>query len=407
MTDTGRAIMTLFTPQGREDPYPLYAQLRETAAVLKTPFGGWMVTRYEPVDRVLRSSAFRTPRGFREANDPAGPPRMDPNGMLTLHRRHWLLFQSGDAHTRLRKLIMKVFTPRAVRALVPRVESLVTELLRPALERGSMEVISELAYPLPATVICELLGIPAEDRERNRAWAAVAAATVDLQTCSDAQLAAAEVSMREWDAYIRELLATRRKQPAGALLDDMLAVEDEGLRLTEDEIAANATFLFLAGHETTTNLIGNGLYALLRHPAQLAALYATPSLVENAIEELLRFDSPVQFAPRVALEPIEIEGVQLEREIPIALMLASANRDPRRHDRPDELDVARADPKPLSFGGGAHYCVGAALARLEAQHAFAALVASTRGIGLATERVAWRPSLGLRGLEALQVSLER
>ncbi|MBL0219379.1 MAG: cytochrome P450 [Myxococcales bacterium] len=407
MSDTGRAIMTLFTPQGREDPYPLYAQLRETAAVLKTPFGGWMVTRYEPVDRVLRSAAFRTPRGFREANDPAGPPRMDPNGMLTLHRRHWLLFQSGEAHTRLRKLIMKVFTPRAVRALAPRVEGLVTELLRPALERGSMEVISELAYPLPATVICELLGIPAEDRERNRAWAAVTAATVDLQTCSDAQLALAEVSMREWDAYIRELLATRRKQPAGALLDDMLAVEEEGLRLTEDEIAANATFLFLAGHETTTNLIGNGLYALLRHPAQLAALYATPSLVENAIEELLRFDSPVQFAPRVALEPLEIEGVQVEREIPIALMLASANRDPRRHDRPDELDVARVDPKPLSFGGGAHYCVGAALARLEAQHAFAALVASTRGIGLATERVAWRPSLGLRGLEALQVTLER
>lgn len=407
MIDTGRAIMMLFTPQGREDPYPLYAQLREAAPVLKTPFGGWMVTRYESVDRVLRSPAFRTPRGFRDVNDPAGPPRMSPDGKLTLYRRHWLLFQSGEAHIRLRKLIMKVFTPRAVRALTPRIEGLVTELLGPLLERGSMEVITELAYPLPATVICELLGIPEEDRERNRQWAAVLAATVDLQTCSDAQLALAEVAMGEWDAYIRELLAKRRKQPGTALLDDMLAVEEDGLRLTEDETAANATFLFLAGHETTTNLIGNGLLALMRNPQQLATLYAKPELVENAIEELLRFDSPVQIAPRVALEPIEIEGTLVEREIPIALVLGAANRDPRRYDRPDELDVTRADPKPLSFGGGAHFCVGAALARLEAKYAFAALLASTRGIELATDKVTWKASLGLRGLDSLPVTLQR
>ncbi len=405
MIDTGRTIMMLFTPQGREDPYPLYAQLREAAPVIRTPFGGWMVTRYESVDRVLRSPAFRTPRGFREANDPAGPPRMAPDGKLTLYRRHWLLFQSGEAHIRLRKLIMKVFTPRAVRALTPRIEGLVTELLGPLIERGSMEVITELAYPLPATVICELLGIPEEDRERNRQWAAVLAATVDLQTCSDAQLALAEVAMGEWDAYIRELLAARRKQPGTALLDDMLAVEEDGLRLTEDEIAANATFLFLAGHETTTNLIGNGLLALMRNPEQLAMLYAKPALVENAIEELLRFDSPVQIAPRVALEPLEIEGTQVDREIPIALVLGAANHDPRRYDRPDALDVTRADPKPLSFGGGAHFCVGAALARLEAKHAFGALLAATRGIELAIEKVSWKASLGLRGLEALPVTL--
>ncbi len=407
MIDTGRTMMMLFTPQGREDPYPLYAQLRETAPVLKSPFGGWLLTRYDAIDRVLRSPAFRTPRGFREANDPGGPPRMAVDGKLTLHRRHWLLFQSGEAHSRLRKLIMKVFTPRAVRSLAPRIEGLVADLLKPVVERGSMEVITELAYPLPATVICELLGIPEEDRERNRRWAAVTAATVDLQTCSDAQLAVAEIAMGEWDAYIRELLAARRKQPGTALLDDMLAVEEEGLRLTEDEIAANATFLFLAGHETTTNLIGNGLLALLRNPQQLAALYAKPELVENAIEELLRFDSPVQIAPRVPLEPIEIEGSLIERELVIALVLGSANRDPRRYERPDELDITRPDPKPLSFGGGAHYCVGAALARIEARHAFSALLAATRGIELATDRVSWKASLGLRGLEALPVTLRR
>jgi len=405
--DTNAAFMTLFTPQGRDDPYAIYAQLREAAPVLRSPFGGWVVTRHEAVDRVLRSTAFRTPRGYRDADDPAGPPMMDPAGLLTLHRRHWVLFQSGDAHTRLRKLIIKVFTTRAVRALIPRVEALTRELLAPVLERGSMEVIADLAYPLPATVICELLGIPPADRDRNRQWAAATAATIDIGLVSADRLAAAETAMREWDAYIRELLAERRKHPGDGLLDDLLAVEDEGARLTEDEIAANATFLFLAGHETTTNLIGNGLLALLRHPDQLATLYAEPGLVENAIEELLRFDPPVQFAPRVALEATEIDGVAIEPEIPIALALGSANRDPRRHDRPDELDVARPDPKPLSFGGGPHYCVGAALARMEGKAAFEALLASTRTLELASDAVAWRAAFGLRGLQSLAVAVGR
>lgn len=399
-----RAAMMLFSPEGRADPYPIYSTLRETAAVLETPFGGFMVTRYEPVDRVLRSPAFRTPRGYRDANDPAGPPRFDAATALGVHRRHWVIFQSGEAHARLRKLIMKVFTPRAVRSLAPRVEALVDELLAPAIERGSMEVIADLAYPLPATVICELLGIPAADRDRNRKWAAVTASTID-PICTDAQIKAAEVAMREWDAYIRELLAERRRHPGDALLDAMLAVEDDGASLTEDEVAANATFLFLAGHETTTNLIGNGLYALLRHPDQLAKLRAEPGLIENAVEELLRFDSPVQFAPRVAIEATEVEGVLLRQELPIMVALGSANRDPRRYERPDELDVARADPKPLSFGGGPHYCVGAALARLEANHAFGKLIGKTREIELATERVDWRPSLALRSLARLPVTL--
>ena len=401
-----RAAMMLFSPEGRADPYPIYATLRELGAVLKTPFGPWMVTRYEPVDRVLRSSAFRTPRGFREADDVAGPPRFDPTTALSLHRRHWVIFQSGEAHTRLRRLIMKVFTPRAVRALAPRIEALVDELLAPALERGSMEVIRDLAYPLPATVICELLGIPAADRDRIRQWAAIIAMTVDPM-CSDAQIKASELAMHEWDAYIRELLAERRRNPADALLDAMLGVEEDGTSLSEDEVAANTTFLFLAGHETTTNLIGNGLLALLRHPDQLAKLRAEPTLVDNAVEELLRFDSPVQFAPRVALETTELEGVVLEQEIPIMIALGSANRDPRRYDRPEELDVTRPDPKPLSFGGGPHYCVGAALARLEARHAFAKLVATTRDITLATERVQWNSVLTLRSLTELRVELRR
>jgi cytochrome P450 len=216
-----------------------------------------------------------------------------------------------------------------------------------------------------------------------------------------------EQAIGEWDAYIRELVAARRTQPGRGLLDDMLAVEEEGDRFTEDEIVANAMFLFINGHETTTNLIGNGILALLRNPAQLAALYATPALLENAIEELLRFDGPSQLTPRVALEPVELDGVTFEPEIVIALAIGAANRDPRRYERPDELDVTRADPKPLSFGAGAHYCIGAALARLEAKLVFETLLASTRALGLASERVAWRPGLGVRGLESLAITLVR
>lgn len=408
MTDANQAAAMLFNPfsaEFRADPYPLYAKLRDAGPVVRTPLGTWMITRYETVDRVLRSASFRTPRGYKDADDPTGPPRFDPAGPLGRHRRHWLLFQSGEAHTRLRKLIMKVFTPRAVRALAPRIDALVTELLAPALERGRMELIADLAYPLPATVICELLGVPAADRDRNRRWAEVVAATVD-PLISDAQVKAAEAAMREWDPYIRDLLAERRKHPGDALLDAMLAVEDDGTSLSEDEIAANATFLFLAGHETTTNLIGNGLFALLRHPDQLARLRAEPGLLENAIEELLRFDAPVQFAPRVAIEDIEVEGVTMQRELPIMLALGAANHDPRRFERPDELDVARADPKPLSFGGGAHYCVGAALARLEAKHAFEQLLARTRVIELATQTPVWRSTLTLRALTELHITLE-
>jgi cytochrome P450 len=408
MTDANQAAAMLFnpfSPEFRADPYPLYAKLRDAGPVIKTPLGTYMVTQYEQVDRVLRSPAFRTPRGYKDADDPTGPPRFDPSGPLARHRRNWILFQSGETHTRLRKLIMKVFTPRAVRALAPRVDALVSELLAPVLARGEMEVIRDLAYPLPATVICELLGVPAADRDRNRAWSAIIAATVD-PLITDAQVKAAEAAMREWDPYIRDLLAARRKAPGDALLDAMLAVEDDGTSLSEDEIAANATFLFLAGHETTTNLIGNGLFALLRNPDQLATLRARPGLLDNAIEELLRFDAPVQFAPRVAIETVELEGVTLEEELPIMLALGAANHDSRRYDHADALDIERPDPKPLSFGGGPHYCVGAALARLETRHAFEQLLARTRTLGLASDKPSWRASLTLRSLSELRVGVE-
>jgi cytochrome P450 len=406
--EAAQAAAVLFNPlsdEFRADPYPTYARIREAGAAVLTPFGATLVTRYEDVDHVLKSAQFRTPRGYRDPDDPAGPARFDPSGAVSKHRRLWLLFQTGEPHSRLRRLITKVFTPRAVSILGPRVERLVDALLEPAVARGSMEVIADLAYPLPATVICELLGIPDSERDVNRRWSTAIAPTIDV-LMTDEQKDAAERAMGEWDAYFRAFLAERRRRPGDALIDAMLAVEDEGARLSEDEIVANATFLFLAGHETTTNLIGNGLYALLQRPDQLAILRAEPRRVEGAIEELLRFDSPIQFAGRVSDSVVEIAGVRVEPGTNVMLGLGCANHDPRRFDRPDELDVTRQDVKPLSFGGGAHYCVGAALARLESKIAFGRLLERTKKLELATERPAWRPSLAFRALEALPLTLQ-
>jgi len=403
--DQASVLFNPLSPEFRDDPYPIYAALRESAAAMRTPFGGTLVTRYAEVDQVLRSAQFRTPRGYRDPDDPAGPARFDTKGAVSRHRRSWILFQTGEPHSRLRRLITKVFTPRAVGALSPRVEALVDQLLAPALERGEMEVIGDFAYPLPATVICELLGIPESERDINRKWSAAIAPTIEV-VITDEQIAAAETAMAEWDAYMRAFLAERRARPGEGLIDAMLAVEDEGARFTEDEILANATFLFLAGHETTTHLIGNGLLALLRHPDQLAILRAEPGRVENAVEELLRFDSPVQFAGRVPVEAAEIAGVRVEPGTNVMLSLGSANRDPRRFDRPEALDVRREQVKPLSFGGGPHYCVGAALARLESKIAFSKLLQSTDSIELASdEPPVWRASLALRGLERLPLRL--
>ena len=400
-----QALQTLFNPFApeRADPYPLYEVIREHAPVVVTPFGA-LITRYGTVESVLRSAAFRTPLGFREADDPAGPPSYDPNRKLTLHRRHWVLFQSGEPHARLRRLMTKVFTPRAVRALGARIDQVVQELLAPALARGAMEVVADLAYPLPATVICEMLGLPEADREQNRAWATAVAATVE-PVCSDEQRAAAEQAMDEWDGYVRALMAERRRSPQTALLDAMLTVEDEGRRLTDDEVAANLTFLFIAGHETTTNLISGGLLALLRNPEQLEILRRDPGLLDNGVEELLRYDAPVQLAARVARERTEVEGVGIEPGIIVSVALGMANRDPRRFEQPQALDVLRKDPRPLSFGGGAHYCIGAALARLETAAALRHLLGATASLELADETPRYRPALTLRALEALPIAL--
>jgi cytochrome P450 len=385
----------------RRDPYPLYAQIRVAGAALRTPFGT-LVTHYAAVDRTLRDTKYRAPRGWRDRDDPSGPPRFDPDGVLTRHRKLWLLFLSGEPHTRLRKLLAKVFTPKAVRLLAPRIEALSDELVAPILARGSAEVMADLATRLPVTVITELLGLPEELAVPSRAWSLALAPTLDVLTTPE-EVAAAERAAVEWDTALRPLITRRRRHPEDKLLDAMLGVEDDGDRFSDDEVVANVTLLFAAGHETTTNLIGNGLFALLRQPDQLARWQANPAIGESAVEELLRFDSPVQFAGRVSDVPTEIEGIPVAPGSIVQLALGAANHDEHVFSSPDVLDLGR-QPRPLSFGGGAHYCLGAVLARAEALATLGALVARAEWIELAGDPI-WGQRLNLRGLQRLPIQV--
>ena len=287
-----------------------------------------------------------------------------------------MLLQDPPDHTRLRTLVSKAFTPRAIESLRGRIEQMVDALLDVAVDRGEMDLIADLAYPLPASVICEMLGVPLQDRDRLREWSADIARSLDAVIVSDpeviARANAAGVALRE---YFERLVAERRRAPRADILSGLIAAEEAGDRLSTDELFATVILLFLAGHETTANLIGNGMLALLRHPAELARLRDDPALIESAVEELLRYDSPVQRVSRITTADVVIGDRTIPAGSLAMALLAAANRDPAYFPDPDRLDVARRDNRHLAFGSGIHFCLGAPLARLEGRIVFAALLA--------------------------------
>jgi len=307
-------------------------------------------------------------------------------------------------HTRMRRLVARSFSPRVLDALRGRVEELVEELLDRSAPRGRLDAIADFAYPLPAIVIAELLGAPAEGRERFLDWSAdivafVGSGPVDLELARRA-----DRSLREFRAFIAPELERRRGRPADDLLG-LLAAGD-GDRLSDDEIVATCVNLLFAGHETTANLIGNGLLALLRNPAELARLRDDPALAPSAVEELLRYDGPVQRVRRVVTEDVEVGGKRLRAGDLVAGFIGSGNRDPDRFDDPDRLDLSRADNQHLAFGYGIHFCVGAALSRIEAPIALNALLRRFPGVRLRGAEVVWKPNIVFRGLESLHLELE-
>ncbi len=394
-----------FEPGFFDDPYDQYRRVRAVEPVHQTPFGPFMLLGYDACFDLLRRPGTsvedqNATGSFRDAILDAIPEERRQRGNRTI------LNLDPPDHTRLRKLVSKAFTPRTVERLRPRVEELVDNALDAMDPSDEVDLIAALAFPLPFQVISEMLGMPESDRDQLRTWSHLL--TKGLEPLLDpAELPAMLDAGDKMNAHLDTVIEWKRANPADDLLSALLAVEDEGDVLTHDELREQVTLLYLAGHETTVNLIGNGTLALLRHRVELERLAADPGLDANAVDELLRFDSPVQFSRRIVLEEVELAGRTFEPGSFVMACLGSANHDPA-HWGPtaDELDLGRdGAAHHLSFGSGVHHCLGAALARLEGQAAIPRLIRRFPRIELAVDEPPWNGRLILRGLDALPVSL--
>jgi pimeloyl-[acyl-carrier protein] synthase len=386
-------------PEFIADPYPTYHRLQAEDPVHLSPLGFWVLTRYEDVVWALRDPRLvKEPlAAFVAARfGVAVPPGV---GLSMLDR-------DPPDHTRLRSLVSKAFTPRVVEGLRPRIQQIVNGLLDGVAGAGRMDLIEQFAYPLPVIVICEMLGVPVADHERFKGW------SLDIARGLDAILLPPEsevakrslLSRRALAEYFRGLIAERRRAPRGDLLSELIAAEEAGDRLSEDELLATCMLLLIAGHETTVNLLGNGTLNLLRHPDQLRRLRAQPGLIGTAVEELLRFDGPVQRTARIPSADVTVGGRTIGKGELVMPFIGAADRDPDQFPDPDRLDLGRSDNRHIAFGWGIHFCLGAPLARIEGQIAIDTLVRRLPRLTPATDRPQYRQSLTLRGLEALPVT---
>jgi cytochrome P450 len=397
-----------FQPGFAENPYPTYARLREEDPVHQSPFGAWVLSRYDDVDAFLRDRRASSQGLF---NDEIRETVLRAMGLWDAWKASvipstlaaTLLFKDPPDHTRLRNLVAKAFTPRAVAELEPRVHAIVDQLLATGEESGRLEVIGDLAFPLPALVICELLGVPVEDRDRMRDWSGAGARLVEPFMTPE-EFPVADQGLRHLLDYFAALVEERRKRPRADLLSSLIAAEEEGDRLTTNELLVTAVLLFAAGHETTKNLIGTAVLTLLRHPDQLARLRADPGLINTAVEEFLRYEPPVQVTARVLSADMDVKGVTIEAGSRVVVVLGAANRDPVHFNDPERFDIGRLNNRPISFGSGIHFCLGSALARLESRIAIGALVQRFPTLELAGE-ARLRNSFTLRGLESLPLAV--
>ena len=382
------------------DPYPFYRRLREHAPVFKAPQGFWLITRYDDTAFVLRDKRFGKDFEGNMRRRYGGTGRMEEPAVASLART--MLVQDPPDHTRLRGLVTKAFTARRVADMRPRIKALVDQQLDRVADKGEMDVMRDLAHRLPVIVICDMLGIPEEHRAPFLAGSNVNGRILEPVPMTREELDQANRNTQMAGVYFNQLCELRRREPKDDLTTELVRAEEAGDKLTAEELQANIGLLFGAGHETTTNLIGNGLLALHRNPEQWERLKADPSLIPNAIEELLRYDSSVQLTGRVTHSEVEVGGVKLGAEESVVTLLGAANRDPAHFENPDQLDVGRQNVKPLSFGGGIHFCLGAQLARLEAELTFAALIERMPNLSLPDkDKPAWRRSFTLRGLSKL------
>jgi cytochrome P450 len=395
------SLYHLLDPEVLADPYPLYARLRTESPVHWDPFlHAWVVTRYADVVTVLhRFSASRTPTPEQLAA--IGLQSLTPIAAVMVRQ---MLFLDAPAHTRIRGLASQAFTPRRVDRLRTHIQDIADALLDAVAERGRLDVIAELAAPLPAIVTAEMLGVPTEDHPRLKTWSADFAEVLGNFQHNPDRAAGMLQSTEAMVAYFQAAIREQRRRPRDGLVSALLAAEVGGDRFTEDEVVANCIVTMVGGQETTTNLIGNGVLALLRHPDQLERLRRDPGLIASAVEELLRYESPSQHTARLAPADVVLGDALIRRRQAVIAVMGAANRDPARFPDPDRLDLARPDNRHLAFGWAAHFCFGAPLARLEGQIALSALLRRLPDLRLEPGPLVWRQNLGLRGLTTLPVA---
>jgi cytochrome P450 len=400
------AVAPLFNPLAPEfiaNPYPYYQRLRETDPMHLTPLGFYVASRHADIATVLRDKRFGKDFAGRMSRR-YGPEILEEPVYRSM--RHWMVQQDPPDHTRLRGLVVRAFTARRVEDMRPRIQEIVDGIIDRVEARGHMDLIADFAFRLPVTVICDMLGIPAEDRELFFTSSRTGGRLLDPVPLSRAEIDQHNASHLAAAEYFHQLFERRRREPGEDLTTQLVHAEEHGSKLSNEELTANIILLFGAGHETTVNLIGNGLLALHRNPDQLKLLREDLSLTAGAIEELLRYDSSVQLTSRTTVEDVdEIGGIPLAKAQSVICLLGSANRDPAVYADPDRLDIRRADVRPLSFGGGIHYCLGAQLARIEGEIAIATLLRRLPTLRLDDpEHPDWRQTFVLRGLNTLPAS---
>jgi len=401
VSDRDLSLYQLLRPEVLADPYPLYRRLRTVDPVHWDPYlHAWVVTRYADVVHVFQLfSADRTP-----SPEQLAAMGMESLGPIAAVMVKQMLFLDPPAHTRIRTLAASAFTPRRVERMRARIEGIVHRLLDSVQDRGRMDVIADLAYPLPAIVTAELLGIPVHDWPTLIGWSADFAGVLGNFQHDPDRTARVVRSLDEMTTYFREHMHRQVREGGDGLVHALAAAEVDGGRLTEDEVVANSIITMVGGQETTTNLIGNGVLSLLRHPDQLDRLRRDPSLIESGVEELLRYESPSQQTARMAPADVDLGGRRIKRRQAVIAVMGAANRDPERFPDPDALDVGRQNNRHVAFAWAGHYCFGAPLARLEGRIAFAALLRRFAELRLDPDaELTWRQNLGLRGLVALPV----
>jgi cytochrome P450 len=390
-------------PEFRANPYPIYQLLRSAMPVFQTPIGVWLISRYADGDVILKDKRYATIDLKRIGE--AG--QLPSTAVLEAARETMgmtMLFMDPPKHGRIRGLVNKAFSPRMIESLRPRIQQIADDLISQFDSHSEIDLISQFAYPLPVIVIAEMLGIPSEDRDLFRKWTGDLAPLIDFVQ-DMAIVERAMTAMAQTREYFVKLVDERRKKPREDLVSALIAAEEKGDRLTLDEMLANIVLLLGAGHETTANLIGNGMLALMRNRGEFDKLRSDPSLIKSAVEECLRYDSPVQATARRTLEEVQIGGFTVPRDTHVIVLIGACNRDPAQFPEPDRFDIARNDNEHLAFGGGIHYCLGANLARVEGEIAIGSLMAKFPDIKITSDTVAYRDMFNLRGLKALPVLL--